>query len=244
MNADRNQGWVNVDKPTGLSSAAAVARVKRLATAAAGGTGRVKVGHAGTLDPLASGVLVVMIGRATKSSAALMAAGKTYRAAVRLGATTATDDAEADPVPYPGASTPPPDRVAQVAQSFRGDIEQTPPAYSAIKVGGRRAYDLARGGVDVKLAARMVRLDDVRVIGYAWPDLTLEIDCGKGFYVRSLARDLGARLGCGGYLTALRRTRVGPFAVDAAVTLGQLEADGLAAHLLTLHVDGTLTPAG
>ena len=238
MNSPPDQALLNLDKSRGDTSAHAVGRVRHLLAAEFGlPHRRMKVGHAGTLDPLATGVLVLMVGRATKLSDRLMDSGKTYLADVRLGATTPTDDLESDPVPYPDAAVPPTaEAVAAAVGGFQGEIQQVPPIHSAIKVGGRRAFDLARAGQDVKLEPRTVRLDRLAVVGYAYPDLRIEIDTGRGFYVRSLARDLGEALGVGGYLTGLRRTRVGPFAADAGVTLEQIEADGVTTHLQPVDV--------
>ena len=224
-----------MDKPIGVTSAACVARVKRLITAKGdhpkAGPGRVKVGHAGTLDPLAGGVLVVLVGPATRQADRLMADAKGYRAGVRLGATTATDDAEADARPVVGATDPGEPAVRAAMARFVGTIRQRPPAFSAIKVKGRRAYDLARGGKEVRLDDRPVRVDRLELVSYAWPDLVLDMTVGKGFYVRSLARDLGDALGTGGHLTSLRRTFVGDCRLEDAVTLDQLERDGVEPHL-------------
>jgi len=220
------EGVINLDKPSAISSARAVDAVKRLLPR---GT---KVGHAGTLDPFATGVLLVLVGRATKSCERLMDEPKQYEATVKLGATTATDDPESPEIESVGGARPVPlEKVKAEVQKLTGVILQRPPAYSAMKVDGRRAYDLARGGKPVELEARPVKVYGIEILAYAWPLLRLRIDCGRGTYVRSLARDLGAALGVGGYLTELRRTRVGPFTVDAAVTLETLGAQGVLHHL-------------
>jgi tRNA pseudouridine55 synthase len=208
-----------------MSSARAVAAVKRLLPR---GT---KIGHAGTLDPFATGVLLLLVGRATRSCERLMDEPKQYEATVKLGATTETDDPESPETPTPAAR---PVSVAQVRAAtakFVGDILQRPPAYSAMKVAGRRSYDLAREGNLVRHEARPERVYAVETLGYGWPLLRLRIDCGRGTYVRSIARDLGEALGVGGYLTSLRRTRVGPFYVDTAITLDRLTAEGAAVHI-------------
>ena len=219
------EGVINLDKPAGMTSARAVDAVKRLLPR---GT---KIGHAGTLDPFATGVLLLLVGRATKSCERLMDAPKQYEATVKFGATTATDDLEASEIPVPFTHPPAAGKVATEVQKMVGVILQRPPAYSAMKVEGRRAYDLARDGKPPELQARPVRVYGIEVLRYDWPLLRLRIDCGRGTYVRSIARDLGAALGVGGYLTELRRTRVGPFAADTAVTLDKLSADGVLHHL-------------
>jgi tRNA pseudouridine55 synthase len=218
-------GIINLDKPAGMTSARVVDAAKRLLPR---GT---KVGHAGTLDPFATGVLLLLVGRATKSCERLMDEPKQYETTVKLGATTETDDVESAETPVAGAAPQLPERVAAEVRKLVGDILQRPPAYSAMKVDGRRAYDLARKGKAVALEARPVRVYDIAVLEYAWPLLRLRVDCGRGTYVRSLARDLGEALGVGGYLTQLRRTRVGPFAAETAVTLEGLERDGVLKHL-------------
>jgi tRNA pseudouridine55 synthase len=223
-------GVINLDKPAGISSAFAVNKVKRLIPR---GT---KIGHAGTLDPFATGVLLLLVGKATKLCEGLMSTPKQYEATVRFGGTTATDDPESPVEPWPRGGAVEPvsrERVEAAIPGFVGEVMQMPPAFSAMKVGGRRAYDLARKGQEVTLAARPVRIYGIEVLGYEWPDLRLRIDCGRGTYIRSIARDLGRQLGVGGYLTQLRRTRVGQFGVENAVTLEGLAAGG---------VEGTLVP--
>ena len=220
-------GILNLDKPPGLSSARVVAQVKRLFPR---GT---KVGHAGTLDPFATGVLLILVGRATRLCETLMGQPKGYDAAIKLGATTATLDPESPEIVTEGAKFPPPDRAAveTAVSRFIGTIPQRPPAFSAMKVAGRRAYDLARKGHEVNLPPRPVRIDRIDILSYHWPELRISMQCGRGTYVRSLARDIGDALHVGGYLTALRRTHVGQFHADAAVTPEQLSTDGVAKWL-------------
>jgi tRNA pseudouridine55 synthase len=218
-------GIINLDKPAGMSSARAVAAVKRLLPR---GT---RIGHAGTLDPFATGVLLLLVGKATKSCERLMDQPKQYEATVKLGATTATDDPESPEVPSPDARPVPLSQVQAELRKLEGDILQRPPAYSAMKVAGRRAYDLARQGNLVQLEPRPVRVYGIQILAYDWPLLRLRIDCGRGTYVRSLARDLGAALGVGAYLTELRRTRVGAYEAKEAVTLDRLATVGPAAVL-------------
>ena len=220
------QGIINLDKPAGLTSARAVGVVKRLLPR---GT---KIGHAGTLDPFATGVLLLLVGKATKACERLMDAAKQYDATVRLGATTPTDDPDSPQVPWrrPDGSPPEPpsrDAVEAALRPFVGTILQRPPPFSAMKVAGRRAYDLARGGAEVRLDPRPVRVYGIDLLDYAWPDVRLRVDCGRGTYIRSIARDLGEALDCGGHLTALRRTAVGPFRVDDAASLDTLKAEGV-----------------
>jgi tRNA pseudouridine55 synthase len=212
-------GLVVVDKPGGWTSFDVVARIRRLA-------GTRRVGHAGTLDPMATGVLVVGVGKATRLLGHLALTGKVYRATMRLGETTSTDDAEGELVATAPAGGLDERAVLAALEAFRGQITQVPPQISAIKVDGKRSYARARAGETVELAARTVSvsrldLEEVRR-GAATLDLDLEIACSSGTYIRSIARDLGAALGVGGHLTALRRTAVGPYGIDTARTLEQL----------------------
>jgi tRNA pseudouridine55 synthase len=182
---------------------------------------RTKIGHTGTLDPLATGVLVICVGAATRLADYVQAMPKSYASRFRLGATSSTDDADGDVVIHSDAVLPSSATVAAALAAFVGTIDQVPPAFSALKLQGKRAHELARKGEEVRLEARPVRIDAVRMIAYEWPLLDVEIDCGKGTYIRSIARDLGAALGCGAHLTALRRTRVGSFTLEDASTLEQ-----------------------
>jgi tRNA pseudouridine55 synthase len=219
------EGVLNLDKPAGRSSAYVVNGVKRLLPR---GT---KIGHAGTLDPFATGVLLLLVGKSTKLCERLMDEPKQYEATVKLGGTTPTEDPESPETPTRGAAPVPLETVRAALAPLVGEILQRPPAFSALKVGGRRAYDLARGGQTVELAPRRVRVYGIELLGYEWPFVSLRIDCGRGTYVRAIARDLGEALGVGGYLTELRRTRVGPFEAIDAVTTERLQADGVAPHL-------------
>ena len=218
-------GILVLDKPAGVSSAGVLNRLKRLLPR---GT---KLGHAGTLDPFATGVLLALVGRATKACERLMDQPKRYDATVRLGATTATDDPESPAVPWPGAAEPTADAVAAVLPRFVGQIMQQPPAYSALKVGGRRAYDLARGGAEVVLQPRPVNVYGIELLDYAWPLLRLRVDCGRGTYIRAIARDIGAAMDVGGHLAELRRTRVGDFDVADAARPDELTAETLVERL-------------
>jgi tRNA pseudouridine55 synthase len=208
-------GWIVVDKPAGMTSAQAVARLRRI-------TGAAKAGHAGTLDPLATGVLPVALGEATKTVPFVQDATKTYRFTVRWGEERDTDDADGA-VTAAAAARPGLAAIVAALPGFIGEIEQAPPAFSAIKVAGRRAYDLARRGEPAELGARPVRIDRFVLVDQPDPDhARFEVDCGKGAYIRALARDLGRRLGCLGHVAALRRTRVGAFAEAAAFSLDKL----------------------
>lgn len=223
MNAPRDAepGLVIVDKPAGMTSHDVVARCRRIFATR-------KVGHAGTLDPMATGVLVVGVGRATKILGQLTLTDKSYSATIRLGQSTTTDDAEGEPVASASAGGVTDARVAAAVAALRGEIDQVPSAVSAVKIGGKRAYRLAREGQAVELAARRVRVGRFDVLATRrlgdLLDVDVDVDCSSGTYIRALARDVGAALGVGGHLTALRRTRVGRFGLDEARTLDELTA--------------------
>ena len=217
-------GILNVHKATGWTSHDVVAKVRRLA-------GQKRIGHAGTLDPLAEGVLPILLGRATRLADFVQQGEKTYRAAVALGASTETDDREGSvsataPVPALSAG-----RVEEALSAFRGEIMQKPPAYSALKVGGQRAYAVARRGEDVDLAPRPVTIHALDLLSLDESSLELEVTCSKGTYIRALARDLAIALGTLGHLSGLVRTRVGPFRLSDSLTLDAI-ADRGAAHAL------------
>ena len=203
-------GIVVIDKPTGMSSMTVVSIVRRKAG--------LKAGHAGTLDPLATGVLVVGLGAATKHLERFMKTRKGYRTEIDLSAFTATDDREGE-LQTVEVTTPPERDVvaAMLAERFTGIFLQVPPDFSAKKVGGQRAYAAARRGDAPKLEPRPVEVHEIALVEYVWPIATVEISCEKGFYVRSLARDLGTALGTGGHCASIRRTAVGPFGLENAV---------------------------
>lgn len=218
-------GIINIDKPAGLSSAATLNRIKRLLPR---GT---KLGHAGTLDPFATGVLVALVGKATKLCERMMDKQKVYLAEVKLGANTDTDDPESEEIPI-AVSNPPDEQAVHTAlQKMVGQIEQFPPTYSALKTGGQPAYKLARAGIRPPTSARLVRIDSIELLSYQWPMVQVRVTCGRGVYIRSIARDLGEALSTGGYLTTLRRLRVGAFSSDDAVSIDQLFDDGVEKHL-------------
>lgn len=197
---------------------------------------RIKVGHGGTLDPLATGLLVVLVGKATRMCDAVMAGEKRYLADVDLSCNTPTDDAEGERTPCENQSDPGLAAVEAACRSFTGKVMQRPPAFSAMHVDGRRAYDLARKGHAVELPARPVDIHDISILSYEWPRLRIDVRCGKGVYIRSLARDLGAALGRAGMLAGLRRTAVGGFTIDAARTLDNLPDPLVQSDLLPLPV--------
>ena len=223
-------GVVNLDKPIGPTSHDMVGLMRRL-------TGIRRIGHAGTLDPLASGVLPILVGAATRFSEELSGSSKRYDATIRLGQRSLTDDAEG-PL-SPGSRPPDEARIRTALTAFLGPIDQMPPAFSARKVGGRRAHRAARAGEPLVLEARRVRIDAIDILkvasGDATTDVRIDLRCGPGTYVRSLARDLGEALGCGGHLAALRRTEAAGLRADDAVTpdtLERLAADGRLAEAL------------
>lgn len=209
-------GVLVIDKPLRRTSMD-VCRLVRARLRAGGAPKRIKVGHGGTLDPLATGVLIVLVGKATKLCDGVMASGKRYEAEIDLSAFSTTDDGEGERQDVEIDRRPTREDVERALGDFIGTIEQVPPAFSAIKVEGRRAYKLARAGAAPQLPARSVRIDSIEALRYQFPLLVLDIRCGKGVYIRSLARDLGRRLGTGGTLGGLRRTAVGPWTHDDAV---------------------------
>jgi tRNA pseudouridine55 synthase len=238
LNAPRStrvevNGWVILDKPVGLTSTQAVSRLKRLFNAK-------KAGHAGTLDPLASGVLPVAFGEATKTVPFVQDGEKAYRFTVLWGVETDTDDAEGRAVATSDAR-PDPAAIVALLPRFTGEIMQQPPAFSAIKVSGERAYDLARDGEAVDLAPRPVTIHALRLVAADRDQAVLEAECGKGTYVRAIARDLGRALGCYGHVIALRRTRVGPFFEDSSAPLEELLAAPELAHEDLLGVEAGLS---
>lgn len=229
-------GWVVLDKPVGMTSTHAVAVVKRAFSAK-------KAGHAGTLDPLASGLLPIALGEATKTVPFVMDGRKAYQFTVAWGTQTDTDDTEGKVIATSGLR---PDEAAITAllPRFTGTISQVPPKFSAIKIAGERAYDLARDGEEVTLEARPVEIDALRIVSHAAETTTFEAECGKGTYVRAIARDLGLALGCLGHVAHLRRTRVGPFDVAGAASVDMLREspESAAAALLPVKTALALIP--
>ncbi len=209
-------GWVALDKPLGMTSTQAVGKVRWLFEAE-------KAGHGGTLDPLATGLLPIALGEATKTVSWTMEGEKVYRFGVGWGAERSTDDLEGEIVAQ-SAVRPLKNNIESILKQFTGDIIQKPPAFSALKIDGQRAYDLARSGEDVDLAPRPVRVDDLKLLSCPSETAALfEVTCGKGTYVRALARDMGRALGCLGHVTSLRRVQVGAFAEAWMISLERLE---------------------
>jgi tRNA pseudouridine55 synthase len=229
-------GILVLDKDLGMSSMRAVDVARRRA-------GRAKAGHAGTLDPLATGVLVVAFGRATKAIDLLMATEKRYETDVDLSAFTSTDDRAGERREIAVTTPPTREAVDTALAGFRGAILQRPPAFSAVHVGGKRAYQLARNDAPPELPPREVLVHEIALLDYAWPIARVAIRSGKGFYVRSLARDLGLALGTGGHCATLRRTAVGPFSAAMARRLDELPERIDESHLIPLETALAMTGA-
>ena len=238
-----------VDKPEGISSFGVVARVRRKLSEEAGMVSvkgkdgvvrekrkKVKVGHTGTLDPFATGLLVLLIGKGTKRANEFLKLDKKYIATVRLGATSTTGDPEGEVTVLVDSSrvseddesgvrdvrVPSRADVEKAVEKFVGETEQKVPSYSAVKINGERAYKLARAGKEVEMPTRKVRIDEIEILDYKWPDLTIRCQVSSGTYIRALGEDIGKELGVGGYLTALRRTQVGEWRIEGAKRLGEL----------------------
>lgn len=220
--------FLNIAKPAGISSRAVVDQVVRV-------VGDKRVGHAGTLDPAATGVLVIAIGKATRLVEYVQQLPKVYEAVFVLGATSNTDDAEGAIVETPNAVAPSRQQIETCLSAFVGEIVQRPPAFSAVKVAGKRAYDLARSGRIVELEPRVVRVDSIDLLDYQYPLVKLRIVCGGGTYIRSIARDLGQALGVGGLMRSLCRAAIGHFRLESAVPLDELAADNWLSHSWTLE---------
>jgi tRNA pseudouridine55 synthase len=218
-------GLLNLNKSAGWTSRDVVNRVQRLVRPA-------KAGHAGTLDPLATGVLVVALGQATRLIEYVQRQQKQYRGTFLLGYESDTEDTEGNVRPLENAAIPTRAELEAVLPHFIGRIEQRPPTYSALKIAGRRAYDLARRGEPVELAPRPIDVFDLQIAHYAHPELVLDITCGSGTYVRSLGRDIANSLGTAAVMSALIRTAIGPFRIEDAVELDSLTAENLPAHIL------------
>jgi len=225
-------GWVVLDKPVGLTSTQSVSRLKRIYNAQ-------KAGHAGTLDPLASGILPVAFGEATKTVPFVQDGEKAYRFTVKWGAESNTDDSDGE-ITQTSDKRPERAEIERFMPQFIGDILQTPPQFSAIKIAGQRAYDLAREGETVELKARAVTIHSLAIEAFSPEETVFYMECGKGAYVRAIARDLGRLMGCYGHVTALRRTRVGPFVEEDSYTLDEIESQNMAGDAL-LSVEAGLT---
>ena len=218
-------GILNVNKPAGWTSRDVVNRVQRLVRPA-------KAGHAGTLDPLATGVLVVCVGPATRLISYVQQMPKTYEATFLLGRTSPSDDVETEITELADAADPTLAEIEACLPQFLGTIQQRPPAYSALKIKGQRAYKLAREGKEVELKSRPVEIYELAITGYAYPELKLTMRCGSGTYVRSLGRDLAESLGTGAVMSALERTAIGDFRVGDAVNIEPLDGALLETHLV------------
>ncbi len=219
-----------VDKPTGMSSFAVVARIRRVLTeqarAKAIAQGKIppkreKVGHAGTLDPFATGLLILLLGKGTKKAGDFLKLDKSYEATIELGKVSTTGDVEGEISEYSvsGAVNPTISQVEAVIGSFQGEIVQKVPAFSAVKINGQRAYKIARAGKKIEMPERKIKIYDIRIIDYQWPFLKIACDVSSGTYIRQLGMDIGEKLGVGGYLTELRRTRIGEYDVKDAKLL-------------------------
>lgn len=211
---DKIDGWINLDKPLGLTSTQAMAKVRWLMKAQ-------KAGHAGTLDPLATGILPIALGEATKTISYIQDGLKTYSFTVQWGEQRDTDDLEGKVIETSDAR-PSKEQIESILPSYTGEIMQTPPKFSAIKIDGARAYDLARDGEEVELKEREVYIETLELLAVRPHDADFRMVCGKGTYVRALARDMGREMGCLGYITALKREQVGPFTLESAISLDKL----------------------
>ena len=228
-------GWLVIDKPYKMGSTQVVSILKRLFHPK-------KIGHAGTLDPLASGVLPIAFGKATRTICFVMAGQKIYQFKIKFGTATSTDDVEGDVIET-SAVSPTKEEIQKVLPRFIGDITQIPPSYSAIKIDGKRAYDLARKGCDVAMKPRRVHIERLRLIDMVENEALLEVVCGKGTYVRSLGRDIAKALGSCGHISYLRRTQCGPFSIQESKTLESLEKIGYSEDLVAgfIPVEAVLT---
>ena len=226
-----------INKPTGWTSFDVVAKVRSTLNSTEQTTAnkqspsvqipkkKTKVGHAGTLDPFAAGLLIILIGKATKDQGRFMKLDKGYEATLRLGYTSTTGDPEGTISETSSIKQRAPDeaQISKVLKDFTREINQTPPAYSAIKVNGQRAYKLARAGLSVKLKPRLIKIYKLAVLDYKYPKLTIKVECSSGTYVRTLAEDIGKALGTGAYLTALRRTKIGQYKIEDASEIGKIK---------------------
>jgi tRNA pseudouridine55 synthase len=218
-------GLLNIFKPAGWSSRDVVNRVERIVKPA-------KAGHAGTLDPLAEGVLVIGVGAATRLVSAVQEQSKEYHGTFQLGCRSDTDDSTGEVVSVEASPIPALTDIQTIIPQYMGTIWQTPPQYSAVHVAGQRAYALARKGETVEIAPRQVQVSRLEIVAYTWPKLELLIECGSGTYIRSIGRDMGEQLGCGAIMSALIRTKIGPFQAVEAIAIADLSKDNMSQHLL------------
>lgn len=227
-NTGQPAGLINLYKPVGQSSAQFVYRLRRV-------FGIQKVGHAGSLDPFADGVLLGCVGNGTRLVERLMALPKTYVTCLHLGVTNECHDPERPFIPVANVTPPLNADITAALASFEGEIEQVPPAFSAVKVGGESVYKAARRGRLLDLPPRRIRVDSIRLLSYEWPRLRFEIRCGRGTYIRALARDMGDRLGCGACCETLTRTAVGPFSIDDSCHLPTASEEEVRASLMSVE---------
>lgn len=213
------EGILLIDKPAGISSFGVVARVRRILSNYFGK--KIKVGHAGTLDPFATGLLIVLVGRATKLSQYLLKKDKSYSATIFLGANSNTGDPEGEITSLAIKNPPSSSEIDSVLKTFIGDIDQVVPAFSAVKINGQRAYRLARQGKEIDLPTRSVHIYDLKKLSFKWPELSIDCRVSSGTYIRTLGEDIGKKLQTGGYLTALRRTSVDEYSVGQSVSLAE-----------------------
>lgn len=219
-------GIVLIDKPSGITSFDVIRQLRRK-------TDIKKAGHAGTLDPLASGLMILLIGRATKQADRFLKLDKSYQATIRLGATSDTGDAEGK-ITEVNDHQPTVKEIEKTLGDFTGEITQVPPQYSAIKIGGVAAYKRARRGESVSMPSRQVTIHSIDLDEYSYPDLVITTSVSSGTYIRTLAEDVGAKLGTGGYITALRRQTIGEYGIDQALSLEELNKELLNSHLMKL----------
>lgn len=206
-----------IDKPEGVTSFGVVARVRRVLSEKVGK--KVKVGHTGTLDPFATGLLILLVGKGTKRSNEFLKLDKWYEATIRLGATSLTGDPEGEILVSEDTKEPERSEIEKVVAGFVGEIDQRVPNFSAVKINGERAYKLARKGVEVEMPVRKVQIYQIDILDYKWPELVIRCHVSSGTYIRTLGEDIGEKLGVGGYLTELRRTKVGEYSVERAIKL-------------------------
>lgn len=225
------QGLLLIDKPAGISSFRVVSRVRGIIKAQTGQ--KLKVGHSGTLDPMATGLLLLAIGPYTKKLADLIKKEKTYDVTMHLGKVSSTSDIEGE-ITDVSDTIPTKSQINDAMQNFTGLIMQTPPIYSAIKINGQRAYDLARKGIQVKIEPRQVEIKNIKLLDYKYPLLNFTAEVSSGTYIRSLVQDMGNQLGCGAFMSYLRRTKIGSFDLINAVQLNDLDYSKIEQHLFTL----------
>lgn len=225
------QGLILIDKPAGVSSFRVVSRVRGIIRAQTGQ--KLKVGHSGTLDPMATGLLLLAIGPYTKKLAELIKQDKTYNVTMHLGKVSTTGDREGE-ITSASDIIPTNGQIQDIARDFTGIMMQTPPIYSAIKINGQRAYDLARKGKQIKIEPRKVIISGINLIDYEYPLVKFTAEVSSGTYIRSLVQDMGNQLGCGAYMSDLRRTKIGPYKLEDAVVLDNLDYSKIDQHLFTL----------